>query len=174
MRENALYCVLAVLINPSLLWHFAKVNFLFSWSRNLRCLKRRTLLEADPAMELFVTIVYCWKQIAKLKQCSYQKWYWKLRSKSFKCYIQFNITLHVIRMSFLCYSYVLACHLYVTCIISFVICNNNNNDDDNNNDNCNNNNNNNSNNNSHDQLSNPCVALFIKVRLSRLRKFLPN
>ena len=122
MRKNALYCVLAVLINPSLLWHFAKVNFLFSWSRNLRCLKRRTLLEADPAMELFVTIVYCWKQIAKLKQCSYQKWYWKLRSKSFKCYIQFNITLHVIRMSFLCYSYVLACHLYVTCIISFVIC----------------------------------------------------
>ena len=122
MRENALYCVLAVLINPSLLWHFAKVNFLFSWSRNLRCLKRRTLLEADPAMELFVTIVYCWKQIAKLKQCSYQKWYWKLRSKSFKCYIQFNIILHVIRMSFLCYSYVLACHLYVTCIISFVIC----------------------------------------------------
>ena len=121
MRENALYCVLAVLINPSLLWHFAKVNFLFSWSRNLRCLKRRTLLEADPAMELFVTIVYCWKQIAKLKQCSYQKWYWKLRSKSFKCYIQFNIILHVIRMSFLCYSYVLACHLYVTCIISFVI-----------------------------------------------------
>ena len=122
MRKNALYCVLAVLINPSLLWHFAKVNFLFSWSRNLRCLKRRTLLEADPAMELFVTIVYCWKQIAKLKQCSYQKWYWKLRSKSFKCYIQFNIILHVIRMSFLCYSYVLACHLYVTCIISFVIC----------------------------------------------------
>ena len=121
MRKNALYCVLAVLINPSLLWHFAKVNFLFSWSRNLRCLKRRTLLEADPAMELFVTIVYCWKQIAKLKQCSYQKWYWKLRSKSFKCYIQFNIILHVIRMSFLCYSYVLACHLYVTCIISFVI-----------------------------------------------------
>ena len=122
MRKNALYCVLAVLINPSLLWHFAKVNFLFSWSRNLRCLKRRTLLEADPAMELFVTIVYCWKQIAKLKQCSYQKWYWKLRSKSFKCYMQFNIILHVIRMSFLCYSYVLACHLYVTCIISFVIC----------------------------------------------------
>ena len=122
MRKNALYCVLAVLINPSLLWHFAKVNFLFSWSRNLRCLKRRTLLEVDPAMELFVTIVYCWKQIAKLKQCSYQKWYWKLRSKSFKCYIQFNIILHVIRMSFLCYSYVLACHLYVTCIISFVIC----------------------------------------------------
>ena len=122
MRKNALYCVLAVLINPSLLWHFAKVNFLFSWSRNLRCLKRRTLLEADPAMELFVTIVYCWKQIAKLKQYSYQKWYWKLRSKSFKCYIQFNIILHVIRMSFLCYSYVLACHLYVTCIISFVIC----------------------------------------------------
>ena len=122
MRKNALYCVLAVLINPSLLWHFAKVNFLFSWSRNLRCLKRRTLLEADPAMELFVTIVYCWKQIAKLKQCSYQKWYWKLRSKSFKCYIQFNIILHVIRMSFLCYSYVLACHLYVTCIISFAIC----------------------------------------------------
>ena len=121
MRKNALYCVLAVFLNPSLLWHFAKVNFLFSWSRNLRYLKRRTLLEADPAMELFVTIVYCWKQIAKLKQCSYQKWYWKLRSKSFKYYIQFNIILLVIRMSFLCYSYVLACHLYVTCIISFVI-----------------------------------------------------
>ena len=33
-------------------------------------------------------------------QCSYHQWYWKLRSKSFKYYIQFDVILHVIRLSF--------------------------------------------------------------------------
>ena len=48
-----------------------------------------------------------------VKQCSYHKWYWKLRSKSFKCCIQFNIIWHAICMSFVCHSYELVCHSYV-------------------------------------------------------------
>ena len=56
--------MLAVLFNQPLLWYFPKSNFLFSGSRNLRCLKNRTLVEADlgplptAKMGLFVTIVY--------------------------------------------------------------------------------------------------------------------
>ena len=55
-----------------------------------------------------------------VKQCSYHKWYWKLRSKSFKCCIQFNIILHVICMSFVCHSYVLVWHPYITLMYSYV------------------------------------------------------
>ena len=56
-----------------------------------------------------------------LIQCSYHKWYSKLRSKSFKYYIQFNIVLLVIRMSFLCIRMSLVCHLSVTYMYSFVV-----------------------------------------------------
>ena len=58
-----------------------------------------------------------------LKQCSFHRWYWKLRFKNFKSYI----ILHIIRMSFaytrmssVYHSYVLVCHLYVTRIHSYV------------------------------------------------------
>ena len=76
----------------------------------------------------------------------YHIWYWRLRSESFKCYIQFNIISHVVRMSFICthmslvyhsynlvchpyvtrmssvcHSYVLVCHSYVTRMYSYVI-----------------------------------------------------
>ena len=50
--------------NRPLLWYFSKSNFLFGWSRDKRCLKKSTIVEADPGplltakMELFVTIVY--------------------------------------------------------------------------------------------------------------------
>ena len=67
-------------------------------------------------------------------QCSYHKWYRKLRFKSFKWYIQFNTILHVIRMAFVCalislicqYSLIslhmsIVCHSYVTCMCSYVI-----------------------------------------------------
>ena len=37
----------------------------------------------------------------------------KLQSKNFKRYAQFNVILHVIRMSFVCHLYVLLCHSYV-------------------------------------------------------------
>ena len=43
-------------------------------------------------------------------QCSYHKWHWKLRFKSFKCYMQFNIILHVIRLPFAWNLYVVVCH----------------------------------------------------------------
>ena len=79
-------------------------------------------------------------------------------------------------MSLVCHLYNLVVHSYVTHLWFYHEPSSNDNGDDNNNDNYNNNNNNNNdnNNNSHDQLINPCVAFFIKVRLSRLRKFLPN
>ena len=62
--NKVLHCVLAVFLNPPLLWYFAKSKFSFGLSRNLRFLKNRTLLEVNPGplsklkMELFVTIVY--------------------------------------------------------------------------------------------------------------------
>ena len=40
--------MLAVFFNPPLLGYFAKSNFLFGWSKNVRCLRNRILLEADP------------------------------------------------------------------------------------------------------------------------------
>ena len=61
IAKKVLYCALSVFLIPPLLWYFAKSNFLFDWSKNIRCLKNRTLLEADPGplptanMELFVT-----------------------------------------------------------------------------------------------------------------------
>ena len=65
LRKNALYCVLVLFRNPTLLCYFPKVNFSFGCIRNLKCLKNRTLLELDPGllptakMELFVTIFNC-------------------------------------------------------------------------------------------------------------------
>ena len=62
MQKTALHCVSAVFLNPPLLWYFSKSNFLFG--RNVRCLKNRIIVEADPGpfitgkIELFVTIVY--------------------------------------------------------------------------------------------------------------------
>ena len=47
-----------------MLWYFPPKKFLFGRSRNARCLKNRTIVEADPGplptakMKLFVTIVY--------------------------------------------------------------------------------------------------------------------
>ena len=38
LRKKTLYCLLAVLLNPPLLWYFAESNFLFGWRRNLRYL----------------------------------------------------------------------------------------------------------------------------------------
>ena len=60
-----------------------------------------------------------------VKQCSYHRWYWKLQFKSFKCYIQFNIILHVIHvicMSFAGTCLSLVCHSYVIHVYSYVIC----------------------------------------------------
>ena len=55
-------------------------------------------------------------------QFSYHTWYWKLPSKNFKCSIQFNIILHVIRISFICHLHVLVCDSYVKCsLILFYI-----------------------------------------------------
>ena len=47
-----------------------------------------------------------------MNECSYHKWYWKPRSKSFTCYKQFKI-------SFTCYSYVICMYSYVA-LMSFV------------------------------------------------------
>ena len=46
--KKALYCVLAVFLNPPLLWYFPKSGFSFGWSKNVRWLKSRTLLEEKP------------------------------------------------------------------------------------------------------------------------------
>ena len=35
-EKKTLYCLLAVFLNPPLLWYFAESNFLFGWRRNLR------------------------------------------------------------------------------------------------------------------------------------------
>ena len=48
LRKKALFCVLAVLLNQFILWYLPKCNFLFDRSRNLRCAKYRTLVDADP------------------------------------------------------------------------------------------------------------------------------
>ena len=40
--------MLVVFLNQIMLWYLPKNNFLFGWSRNLTCLKNRTLVEADP------------------------------------------------------------------------------------------------------------------------------
>ena len=40
--------MLQVLLNQILLWYLPKSNFLFGRSRNLRCSKNLTLVEADP------------------------------------------------------------------------------------------------------------------------------
>ena len=80
------------------------------------------------------------KNSKEQKQCYCHKWYWKLRSESFRCYIQFNILLHVVcislachhanvtcmlfvcaRMPSVCHSYVVVCHPYVTRMYSYVI-----------------------------------------------------
>ena len=63
-----------------------------------------------------------------VKQCPYPQWYWKLWSKSFKCYVQFNNILHVIWISFVCtpmshkyHSLSFVCHSHVTCMCLYVI-----------------------------------------------------
>ena len=80
------------------------------------------------------------KNLKEQKQCYCHKWHWKLRSESFRCYIQFNILLHVVcislachhayvtcmlfvcaRMPSVCHSYVLVRHPYVTRMYSYVI-----------------------------------------------------
>ena len=44
--------MLAVFLNQILLWYLPKSNFLFGWSKNLRCSKIRTLVEEDPGPPL--------------------------------------------------------------------------------------------------------------------------
>ena len=64
--------MLAIFLDPPPLCYLPKSNFLFSYSRNLRCLKNRTLVEADPGplptakIELFVTIAYGSKPYIKV------------------------------------------------------------------------------------------------------------
>ena len=47
IRRKALFCVLAVFLKQIMLWYLPKSNFLFGLSRNSRCSKNRTLVEAD-------------------------------------------------------------------------------------------------------------------------------
>ena len=64
IAKKGLFSVLAVILNQPLQWYLPKSNFLLGWSRILRYLNNRTLVEADPGplptakIELFVTIVY--------------------------------------------------------------------------------------------------------------------
>ena len=65
LKKGSILCVGGVPKPTSAM--LSQSNFLFGWSRNLTCLKNRSLLEADPGplptakMELFVTIAYGWK-----------------------------------------------------------------------------------------------------------------
>ena len=77
----------------------------------------------DSSFKNILTKVKNWNNLltkiirSHVKQCSHHKLYRKLPSKSFKCYAQFNITLHAL----VCHSYVPVCHSNVICICSFVI-----------------------------------------------------
>ena len=82
----------------------------------------QNLLEGNAFFLLFIVILNIsvkWNNLLTkiirnhVKQCSYHKWYWKLQSKSFNRYIQFNFILHVIRMSLLCHLYIRGCHSYI-------------------------------------------------------------
>ena len=82
----------------------------------------QNLLEGNAFFLLFIVILNIsvkWNSLLTkiirnhVKQCSYHKWYWKLQSKSFNRYIQFNFILHVIRMSLLCHLYIRVCHSYI-------------------------------------------------------------
>ena len=52
-------------------------------------------------------------------QCFYHKRCWKLRSKSSKFFIKFNIS-HAVRMLSICQLSVLVCHLYFTRLCSYI------------------------------------------------------
>ena len=62
--------MLPMILNPSLLWYFAKNNTSIGWSSNLRYLKSHTLLEGDLGSlltvkkKLLVSIVYNWNSYA--------------------------------------------------------------------------------------------------------------
>ena len=67
--KKALLRVLVVFLNQILLGFLPRSNFLFDGSRNLKCSKDCTLVEADKdpletaKIELFVTIVYAQSHI---------------------------------------------------------------------------------------------------------------
>ena len=117
-----------------LLFQIIQVLKPYSWTRNI--LIKSTGIEKNLQQKTICS---------NLKQCFYHKWFWKLRSKTFKSFIWFKdsyvicmsfacylyvtrmysyvicMSLGFTRMSFVCQSYVLACHSYVTCMYSYVI-----------------------------------------------------
>ena len=86
-----------------LLFQIIQVLKPYSWTRNI--LIKSTGIEKNLQQKTICS---------NLKQCFYHKWFWKLRSKTFKSFIWFKIS-YVICMSF-------ACYLYVTRMYSYVIC----------------------------------------------------